>query len=338
MTAILVLDIGTSGVRSAVVDETATIVVERFAEFLPDTPFDGIVEYDAVAYNALAISVARDVLEDYRQTPGVTDPEIDAIGISNQRASTVVWDRHTGVPVAPAQSWQDLRTIGDCLALQAAGHWTAPNQSITKAANIWNSVDPERERDLCVGTPDSWLVWSLTEGAAHITEPTNVALTGFCELSGVDWNPELLALVDISEAALPRIVDSSGELAWATVFGPGRDGRGIPICGIAGDQQASLIGQGGLVPINFNDPETELGYRLGRDHWGNGYATEIARATAAYGFERLRLDRLVAVCYEENLGSRRVLRKSGFRELGESDVYYSVRTILHECTPYDLAR
>ncbi|MCB1285761.1 MAG: FGGY-family carbohydrate kinase [Microthrixaceae bacterium] len=246
MTAILVLDIGTSGVRSAVVDETATIVVERFAEFLPDTPFDGIVEYDAVAYNALAISVARDVLEDYRQTPGVTDPEIDAIGISNQRASTVVWDRHTGVPVAPAQSWQDLRTIGDCLALQAAGHWTAPNQSITKAANIWNSVDPERERDLCIGTPDSWLVWSLTEGAAHITEPTNVALTGFCELSGVDWNPELLALVDISESALPRIVDSSGELAWATVFGPGRDGRGIPICGIAGDQQASLIGQGGL--------------------------------------------------------------------------------------------
>ncbi|MCA9303980.1 MAG: GNAT family N-acetyltransferase [Phycisphaerales bacterium] len=100
----------------------------------------------------------------------------------------------------------------------------------------------------------------------------------------------------------------------------------------------TIIGQGGLVPINFNDPETELGYRLGRDHWGNGYATEIARATAAYGFERLRLDRLVAVCYEENLGSRRVLRKSGFRELGESDVYYSVRTILHECTPYDLAR
>jgi len=100
----------------------------------------------------------------------------------------------------------------------------------------------------------------------------------------------------------------------------------------------TIIGQGGLVPVNFNGPEIELGYRLGKDHWGKGYATEIARATAHYGFEKLKLDRLVAVCYEQNLGSRRVLIKSGFRELGESDVYYAVRTILHECTPYDLAR
>lgn len=100
----------------------------------------------------------------------------------------------------------------------------------------------------------------------------------------------------------------------------------------------SIIGQGGLVPISFNGPEIELGYRLGKSHWGNGYATEIARAAAAYGFETLKLDRLVAVCDPENLGSRRVLKKSGFRELAESDLYYAVRTILHECTPYDLAR
>jgi ribosomal-protein-alanine N-acetyltransferase len=103
-------------------------------------------------------------------------------------------------------------------------------------------------------------------------------------------------------------------------------------------ESASIIGQGGLVPIAFNGPEIELGYRLGKSHWGIGYATEIARASIAFGFDQLKLDRLVAVCHPENLGSRAVLKKSGFRELGASDVYYSVRTILHECTPYDLAR
>lgn len=240
MSRILVLDIGTSGVRVAIVDERPTIVAEAFEEFLPDTPADGIVEYDGAAYNATTIRLARQLLEAHGP--------VDAIGIANQRASTVVWDRATGEPVAPAQGWQDLRTIGDCLMLQAEGFWTAPNQSITKAANIWNTVDPDRERDLCIGTPDSWLVWSLTGGAAHLSEPTNVALTGFCELTGVDWNPRLLELTRVPESALPRIVDSSGQLAMATVFGPGPNGDGIPICGIAGDQQASLIGQGGFVP------------------------------------------------------------------------------------------
>lgn len=100
----------------------------------------------------------------------------------------------------------------------------------------------------------------------------------------------------------------------------------------------TVIGQGGLVPIAFNGPEIELGYRLGRAHWGKGYATEIARAAAAYAFGPGGLDRLVAVCSEENLGSRRVLSKAGFRELGVSEVYYATRTILHECTPYDLDR
>lgn len=238
MTALLVLDIGTSGVRVAIVNERAEIVVERSEEFLPDTPFDGIVEYDAAAYNAATIELARSVLADCGP--------VDAIGIANQRASAIVWDRATGEPVAPAQGWQDLRTIGECLELQAAGHWVAPNQTITKAANIWNSVDPDRTRDLCVGTPDSWLIWSLTEGASHITDPTNAALTGMTRLSCVDYHDELLDLVNLDERALPAIGDSSGRLAMATVFGPGPDGDGIPVCGIAGDQQASLIGQGGF--------------------------------------------------------------------------------------------
>ena len=171
---ILVLDIGTSGVRAAIVGPDATILHERSHEFLPDTPFDGLVEFDAVAYADLAIELARDVLTwDGLATHG----EVEAIGISNQRASTVVWDRETGQPVAPAQSWQDLRTIGDCLALQAEGLFIAPNQPATKAANIWNGVDPDRTRDLCIGTPDSWMVWRLTEGASHITDASNAAIS-----------------------------------------------------------------------------------------------------------------------------------------------------------------
>ncbi|MFN8053645.1 MAG: FGGY-family carbohydrate kinase [Acidimicrobiales bacterium] len=237
---ILVLDIGTSGVRAAIVGADATILRERSGEFLPDTPFDGLVEFDAVAYADLAIDLARRVLADNGEAGG--EP-VAAIGISNQRASTIVWDRATGEPVAPAQSWQDLRTIGDCLVLQAEGLFIAPNQPATKAANIWNGVDPDRERDLCVGTPDTWLVWRLTEGAEHITDASNAAISGMTTSGGREWDERILGLLNLPAASLPRIVDSSGRLATATVFG-----RDIPICGIAGDQQASLIGQGAVQP------------------------------------------------------------------------------------------
>jgi len=237
---ILVLDIGTSGVRAAIVGTDATILHERSHEFLPDTPFDGLVEFDAVAYADLAIELARDVLTwDGLATHG----EVEAIGISNQRASTVVWDRETGEPVAPAQSWQDLRTIGDCLALQAEGLFIAPNQPATKAANIWNGVDPDRTSDLCIGTPDSWMVWRLTEGASHITDASNAAISGMTTSGGREWDERILGLLNLPPASLPKIVDSSGRLATATVFD-----RELPICGLAGDQQASLIGQGAVQP------------------------------------------------------------------------------------------
>lgn len=244
---ILVLDIGTSGVRAAIVGEDATILHEESAEYLPDTPFDGLVEFDAVGYADLAISLGRSVL--------AAHGPVEAIGISNQRASTIVWDRATGEPVAPAQSWQDLRTIGDCLGLQAHGLFIAPNQPATKAANIWNSVDPERGRDLCVGTPDTWLVWRLTHGQSHITDVSNAAISGMTTLGGRAWDERILGLLNLPIGALPTIVDSSGQLGVATVFRDDPNGGDIPICGIAGDQQASLIGQGavrpGLAKITF---------------------------------------------------------------------------------------
>lgn len=238
--SILVLDIGTSGVRAAIVAGDARIALERSQEFLPDTPFDGLVEFDAAAYADVAIELARQVLAEHGR--------VDAIGISNQRASTIVWDRATGEPVAPAQSWQDLRTIGDCLALRADGVTVAPNQPATKARNIWDAVDPDRSRDLCVGTPDTWLIWRLTGGAAHVTDASNAAVSGMTNPAVDGWDARVLDLLRIPVGAMPRIVDSSGPIAVATVFGELGGADGIPICGVAGDQQSSLVGQGAVRP------------------------------------------------------------------------------------------
>ncbi len=242
--AILVIDAGTSGVRAAIVEADATISLEYYAEALPDTPAPGLVEFDAATYAALAIELANRVLAE-------AGP-VDAVGISTQRASVIVWDRATGEPVAPAQSWQDLRTLGDCLVLQGSGLRFAPNQSATKIPNILNAVDPDRSRDLCVGTPETWLVWNLTQGAAHVTDLSNAAVTGLLShgAAAAEWDQGVLDTLGIPASTLPRIVDCSGEIAPATALA-----GSPPICGLAGDQQASLIGQGcvqpGLAKVTF---------------------------------------------------------------------------------------
>ncbi|MCB0953431.1 MAG: glycerol kinase, partial [Microthrixaceae bacterium] len=144
---------------------------------------------------------------------------------------------------APAQGWQDLRTVGDCLVLAAEGLPLAPNQSATKIANILDSVDPDRDRDLCFGTPDSWLIWHLTGGAEHVTDLSNAGIWGLLDAAGTGTAPAVLERLAIPASMLPRIVDSTGEVAAATIL------EGAPvICGIAGDQQASLIGQGCVRP------------------------------------------------------------------------------------------
>jgi glycerol kinase len=168
---------------------------------------------------------------------------VEGIGIATQRASTIVWDRSTGEPVAPALGWQDLRTLGDCLVLQAEGLRFAPNQSATKIKHLLDNADPDRRRDLCVGTVDSWIIWTLTEGAVNVTDASNAAVTGLFSIETLDWDDALLAKLNISRSAMPTIVDSSGPIAPATAL------NGAPmICGVAGDQQASLIGQGCVRP------------------------------------------------------------------------------------------
>jgi len=233
--SILVIDLGTSSVRAAVVHDDATVTHEQRRVTLPDSPVAGLVEFDATAYADAALECARAALSEHGP--------VDGVGVTNQRGSTIVWDRVTGEPVAPAQGWQDLRTVGNCLVLAAEGIRLAPNQSATKVADILDAVDPDRRRDLCFGTPDSWIVWQLTGGAHHVSDLSNAGIWGLLRPDGSHYDTEVLERLRITASMLPRIVDSSGIVGEATVLG-----GAPPVCGIVGDQQASLIGQGGVRP------------------------------------------------------------------------------------------
>ena len=232
--SILVIDVGTSSVRVAVVDGT-TIIDERRVAALPESPAPGLVEFDAMVMATTTLDLARSMLANHGP--------IASIGITNQRASTIVWDRATGEPVANGLGWQDLRTLGDCLVLQADGLRFAPNQSATKLTHLLSLHDPDRSRDLCFGTVDSWIAFVLTRGEAHITDATNAGLTGLLTGDGLGWDEALLDRLGIPGSMLPTIVDSTGDLAPATAL----DGAPM-IRGIAGDQQASLIGLGCVAP------------------------------------------------------------------------------------------
>ena len=167
---VLVLDIGTSSVRAAIVRSDGTTAHEVARELLPDTPSEGIVQFDATVMATTTIDIATAALD-------AAGP-VDAVGISDQRASVVVWDRATSEPIGPGIGWQDLRTVGECLALRAHGLRLAPNQSATKVKWLLDQFDPDRGRDLCFGTVDTWITWALTNGAAHVTDATNAAVTG----------------------------------------------------------------------------------------------------------------------------------------------------------------
>ena len=233
--SILVIDMGTSSVRAAIIGPDASVSHEFHRDTLPDSPVPGLVEFDAVTYSDAALDCARAALESHGP--------VDAVGITSQRASTIVWDRDTGEPVAPAQGWQDLRTVGTCLELGAEGIRLAPNQSATKLADILDNVDPDRRRDLCFGTPDSWMIWRLTEGAHHVSDLSNAGVWGLLRGDATHYDAKILERLRIPASLLPRLVDSTGIIGEATLL-PGAP----PICGIAGDQQASLVGQGCVQP------------------------------------------------------------------------------------------
>lgn len=239
---ILVIDVGTSGLRAAAVRPDATIAAERHVPLLPDTPAPGLVEFDPAEMARVALEVAAAVLAEVGS--------VEAVGITNQRASTIVWDRATGVPVGPALGWQDLRTVGTCLVLQADGVHLAPNASGTKLAHLLDEHDPDRSRDLCFGTVDTWLAWHLSQGELHVTDSSNAAVTGMRTGDGTAWEDKVLDALRVPRSALPTVVDTTGVIGAASALA-----GAPPIASLVGDQQASLVGQGcvqpGLAKITF---------------------------------------------------------------------------------------
>ncbi|MGI8751288.1 MAG: FGGY family carbohydrate kinase [Acidimicrobiales bacterium] len=240
--SILVVDVGTSSVRGSIVRADGTVETVARRALPPSLPAAGLVELDPAALAAAVLDVARAALE--RGGP------VDGVGVTAQRASVIAWDATTGQALGPGIGWQDLRTAGTCLELQDEGIRLSPSESATKAAWLIDNYAPDRGAAVRIGTVDTWVTWCLSGGAAHVTDPTNAAVTGLYEPARRRWKTDLIQRLGIPETALATIVDSSGPAAEASVL------QGSPpICGIAGDQQASLIGQGctrpGLAKATF---------------------------------------------------------------------------------------
>jgi glycerol kinase len=245
--ALLVIDVGTSEVRSAVVHPDASLAGVHHRRVLPSSPAPGLVELDPIAIADAAMEVAAAAL--------TSAGPVGGIGIANQRASAIAWDRKTGEPVGPGIGWQDLRTVGTCLALKEQGISVAPNQSATKFAHLLDEADPQRKRDLCLGTVDTWIAWRLSGGSVHVTDASNAAVTGLLRQPAAgaparDWDAAVLEALHIPPAALPDVVDSSGSFGTAPALG-----NAVPMAALIGDQQASLVGQGcvhpGMTKITF---------------------------------------------------------------------------------------
>ena len=229
---VLVVDVGTSSVRAAVVRADGSFASSHDRELLPDSPADGLVQFDAVLLGETCLDLARAAL--------AADGPVDAVGVSNQRGSTIVLDRATGVPVGPGLGWQDLRTIGACLELRAQGVRVGPNQSATKVQWLLDQLDDRaRAAGLCFGTVDTWVAWTLSAGSVHVTDATNAAITGMQTGDASAWDQSVLDKLGVPIAMMPAIVDTAG------VVGEARALPGAPsIAALAGDQQASLVGQG----------------------------------------------------------------------------------------------
>ena len=231
--------------RASIVEAAGEVTQEYARPTLPSTPSAGFVEFDAAAMADAALDAARQAL--------AAGGPVQAVGITNQRASTVVWDRATGEPVGPGIGWQDLRTVGTCLMLQGQGIRVPPSASATKIAYLLDTYDYGRTRDLMFGTIDTWVAWKLNGGTAHVTDSTNALVTGLVTTDGSRWDPAVLEALRIPPGMLPDVIDSScppgaAGLATALPHAP-------PITGMAGDQQASLVGQGctrpGLAKVTF---------------------------------------------------------------------------------------
>ncbi len=242
---ILALDQGTTSSRAILFDHGGTIISSAQQEFRQHFPQPGWVEHDALEIWKTQSAVMAQAIG----KANAASADIAAIGITNQRETTVLWDRATGQPLANAIVWQDRRTAAFCDELKAAGKGALIQQktglvldayfSGTKLKWLLDNTPGARQRaengELAFGTIDSWLIWNLTGGKVHATDPSNASRTLLFNIHSNDWDDELLTLFSIPRAVLPSVQPSSG------VFGETIDG--VPIAGCAGDQQAALFGQ-----------------------------------------------------------------------------------------------
>ena len=248
MKYVLALDQGTTSSRSILFDRSGAVVASAQKEFPQLFPQPGWVEHDPDAIWSSQAGTMTEVLA----RAGATAGDVAAIGITNQRETTLVWERATGRPIHPAIVWQDRRTARACDALRRRGLASLIRRktglvidayfSATKLAWILQHVPGARQRarrgELAFGTVDTWLIWNLTGGRTHVTDPSNASRTMLFNLKTGDWDDELLGLFGVPRAILPELVPSSGPLGVATI-----DSVPVPIAGIAGDQQAALFGQ-----------------------------------------------------------------------------------------------
>ena len=246
---LLALDQGTTSSRAIVFDRNGRPCAVAQEEFPQIFPAPGWVEHDPVAIWTSQLRVAVDAI----QRAGLKPADIAALGITNQRETTIVWDRRTGAPIHHAIVWQDRRTTDSCQRLKDAGREPTVRQktglpidpyfSATKIAWLLDHVPGARARaeagELAFGTVDAWLVWNLTGGRLHVTDASNASRTQLLNIRSRQWDRELLETFRVPEAMLPEVVASSGVVGEASVQGL----AGIPIAGIAGDQQAALFGQ-----------------------------------------------------------------------------------------------
>ena len=246
---IVVIDEGTTSTRAMAFAPDGRCLATEATELTQHYPQPGWVEHDAAEIWARTLAVTRTVIE---RAGGAE--QVAAIGITNQRETVVFWDKATGEPLAPAIVWQDRRTAADCLALKEAGHEAVvqaktgllldpyfSGSKIGWALRHWPQLTEVGDR-LAVGTVESWLVWKLT-GGLHITDATNASRTALMAIGSGGWDDGLIDLFGAPRAALPEIVDCAGRFGETVLFG-----AAIPICGMAGDQQAATIGQACLQP------------------------------------------------------------------------------------------
>lgn len=243
MRYVCALDAGTTGVRAVAVDATGTVVAHRYREFAQHFPRPGWVEHDADEIADAVFGVAASLVTDLGAPPV-------AIGITNQRETVVAWDRATSRPLHRAIVWQDRRGAARCdhlardhheLLRSVTGLVADPYFSATKIEWLFDQGGVPRDDSIALGTVDTWLLWRLTNGAVHATEPSNASRTMLFDIATMQWSEPLCALFGVPRAVLPRVRPTAGR--FGTTRGVPGVPDGIPISGIAGDQQAALFGQ-----------------------------------------------------------------------------------------------